>query len=197
MNATDRQRLQRKRQRTIRSFRLISWIKSIPATPLKLLPVLLFCPAAVFAWQLKSRYLTFNYPIPILNSVFQYVFSLLLGLLAFLLFIAMLFTLSTPRSAKHLEDALLKIGLIAHDGTPPVLIARTRIKHTNAYRLTFYSLGVSKGTWEQRKEEIEDVLNLRITEISYGGKRGNNRNLIRLTTSTGMWSTEVPYDDEL
>ena len=190
-------RLQRKRRRTITWLRLISWLKSIPAAPWKLLPVLLFCPTAVFAWQFKSRYLTFNYPIPILNSVLQYVLSLSLVLLALLLFIAMLFTLSTPRSAKHCEDAFLKIGLIAHDGTPPVLIARTRIKHTNAYHLTFYSLGVSKGTWEQRKDEIEDALNFRITEISYGGKRGNNRNLIRLTTSSGAWNNEVPYDDEL
>jgi len=197
MNTTDRQQLQRKRQRTITSLRLISWVKSIPTAPWKMIPVLIFSLAAILAWNLKCRYLIFSYTHPILKSVYQYVPSVLFFAVVIALFFAMILTLSMPRFAKRYEDALLKVGLTAHDGTTPVLVARTRIKHANAHYLTFYSLGVSKGTWEQRKSEIEDALNLRITEISYGGKSGQNRNLIRLATSSGTRNKGVLYDDEL
>ena len=198
MNTETRQQLQRKHNRAIMTHRLTHWFNAIPTSPWKLIPLLLFFLAAFSAWQLKSHFLpTVIYSNPIWDWLHPKVPAILCILLSFSLFSVMLVGLSTPLSAKHYEQTLLKIGFTAYDGSPPVLIARNPIKHTKAHQLVFYSLGISKIAWEQRKTEIEDALNLTIVDIAYGGKHSNNRNLISLTTLSGTTNTKDLYDDEL
>lgn len=197
MNTPDRQRLQRKRHRTVMLLRFKTWATSLPRKPWTILPLLIFFLVAGFAWKLKERYVILSHPITLLNRALQFIPSILFFSIAAFLLFALLITLSTPRSAKRYEDSLLMIGLTAHDGMAPALIARTHIKHTKAHQLIFSSLGIPRGTWDQRRSEIEDTLNIRILgDILYSNK---NRNLIALTAIRGVGNGKkvILYDDEL
>lgn len=195
MYSYDRQRLQQKRYQTILLLRLASWTKSAFSAPWKLIPVFLFFTAAAVSGYFIRRHISVYYTNPILKSVLQYLYIILFFTITAILFVVMLVTLSTPRSAKRCEDALLIIGLTAHDGMPPALIARTRIKRTNVYQFTFYSLGISKDAWMQRQNEIEDALNIHILgTILYGRK---SRNWIAFTATYGVddGKDRILYDE--
>ena len=196
MNDINRQRLQRKRQRIVMFLRLKNWIISMPRKPWLILPIIAFAFAVVLLWRIQERYLVIAYSNPILKYTFQYGLSVIFFAIAVVLLMALLMVLSRPWVAKHCEDALLMIGLTAHDGMPPALVGHTRLKRTKAYQYTFYSLGISSAVWKERKSEIEDALNVRIIgEILYG----NSRNIIVLTVVRGVGDrmAGVLYDDEL
>lgn len=194
INTEDRIRLVRKQNFAALRLRLCALITK----PWKFVLVFPFAILFVYAWNCHKSFTPYNNN-PILSSIYNYLGGALLVILFTLCLIALLYRLSIPLYTKKYEDSLLKVGLVAHDGTTPVLIARKKIAHTKAYKLTFFSQGVSKEIWEQRKIDIEDALNFTFIEpIEYGGKNRNNRNLIVLTVTSNFRINrkEVLIDDE-
>lgn len=187
------------RARKVNMLRLWYWLKSIPRKPWTLLPVLL--TAIAFIWIWNSRHMLIPQPENSLLSItFRYSIPVSIVLCFLLLFSGNLLLISSPFHARRYESALLQICLVSSMEMPPSLIARLPIKNTNAYRLVFYSLGISMSEWNTRKGDIEDALNLHYVESpQYGGRNGNNRNIIVLTVAPGVNKTnqEVLYDDSL
>lgn len=190
----------KRRKRKIATLRLVAWLKDLIRAPWSLAPFLPLCIVFAMLWKKRVGLLP-NSGNLLLSTVNYYCFSLLLPLIFVLLVAGLLSLFSTPRYAKRYEDALLQIGLVSYGGEPPALISRKRIKGTSSVtQLVFYSLGVSKETWERQKNEVEDALNLHLVDtIKYGGWKGANRNLIVLTAAPGSGGNrqEPLYDEEL
>ncbi len=179
--------------------RIRYWLKILPQMPWRVVPVLLYVLTFVWIWNTREEFLP-QFDNPTILSLCQYGVATAIILLFGSLFLVLLLVLSRPRRANQYESGLIQIDFAPHNGVPPTLIARLPIKYSQVYRLVFYSLGVSMKDWVARKEDIEDVLNLHYVEApQYGGKNGNNRNLIVLTVSPGVGTnnTAVLYDDEL
>lgn len=197
----DRRRLQRTRGRAILFLRLCAWVKGLVKALWGIAPILPLCVAFVLVWSNRDKLTPVDSgsSLPTILSYYTVVF--LIPAVFALLMAGLLLLLIAPRRTRRYEDALLRIGLTARDGSPPALISCVRIKHADVSVLAFYSLGVSRDTWEQRKSEIEDTLNVHFVDaIRYGGKRDTNRAIIVLTVAPGAGSTGragTLYDDEL
>lgn len=179
-------------------YRLYYGIKSIFLNPLKLLPLALLVAAFLMCWN--HRYLILPVCSAPLDTIYRYLISILIVLFFILFFFAAVSLCGTPLGAEKYRRAFSKIKFSAADGSVPVLISQTRLKHTRAKILTFYSFGIPKQKWEIRNEELQDALNMRFVEdIRYGGKYASNSHLITITAINGRGSnsTEVLYDDEL
>ena len=70
-------------------------------------------------------------------------------------------------------EAFISIGFMNSIGIPPILIKR--IKTTNTLTLIFDNVGIALINWENRKNEIESILNISIASISIGE---NNRQIV-------------------
>ncbi len=188
-----------KRIRKINVLRFYYFSKSIFKKPWRMIPILFLVLFFVWLWNCSQAFLS-QLDNEFLHTLFLYGLSVSTILLFFSLLIVLLLLISYPPRAKRYESALMQIDLAPTNGVPPALIAQMRIKNTKVTRLVFYSLGVSLKEWVTRQEEIEDSFNVHYVEApQYGGRKGNNRNLIVLTVAPGVSSSckEVLYDDEL
>lgn len=70
-------------------------------------------------------------------------------------------------------EAFISIGFMNSIGIPPILIKR--IKTTNTLTLIFDNVGIALINLENRKNEIESILNISIASISIGE---NNRQIV-------------------
>lgn len=135
---------------------------------------------------------------PVLATVYSYTTMAVIATLGAFLLVGVFYALSVPHSSRQYENALLSIDFTTHDGTTPALLSRKRIPRSEVSVLTFYSMGIGKELWERRKGEVEDALNVHCVQpIQYGGRKGNNRNLIVLTVGDGPENrrTEPLYDE--
>lgn len=199
MNLSYDNKMRSQRATKVNMLRIWYWLKALPQMPWRMVPVLLYVLTFVWVWNIREDFLP-QFNNPIIHSLCQYGIAAAIILLFGSLFLVLLLVLSRPRRANQYESALIQIGFAPHNGLPPTLIARLPIKYSQVYRLVFYSLGVSMREWGAHKEDIEDVLNLHYVESpQYGGKNGNNRNIIVLTVAPGVGSnnTAALYDDEL
>lgn len=192
---------QRRRNRTILWLRLCSGIKEVAARPWKGIPIALLCVAFVFSWNIRDTLsLPFRNSIPLLSAVYGYLIAVFIPLLFLLILAGLLFLLGTPFRAKVIEDSLRQIGLSNRYGHAPVPISRKRIKNTRVSIMEFYSLGIAMEHWEKQGAEVQDALNVHFVEaIKYGGRNGQNRNIIVITAAPGVGTCrEDPlYDDEI
>ena len=62
-------------------------------------------------------------------------------------------------------EAFISIGFMNSIGIPPILIKR--IKTTNTLTLIFDNVGIALINWENRKNEIESILNISIAYINW------------------------------
>lgn len=79
----------------------------------------------------------------------------------------------------------------------PVLKHKSKDKKSGVMKREFYS-PIPKKLWEERKEVIEDSMNITILTISYGGRKRNKGNLIYLESYEGRVPKDrgVIYDKE-
>lgn len=198
MNTYDN-KMRSQRTSKVNTLRILYWIQALPQKPGRIIPVLLYVLAFVWAWNMREVFLP-QVDNSVMLTLYQYGVAAAIILLFGSLFLVLLLVLTRPRRANQYESALIQIGFAPHNGLPPTLIARLPIKYSQVYRLVFYSLGVSMREWVTHKEDIEDALNLHYVEApQYGGRNGNNRNIIVLTVAPGVGSnnTAALYDDEL
>ena len=192
---------QRRRNRTILRLRLCSGVKAVITRPLKSIPVLLLCIAFILFWCNRNIFVhLFDSNIPLLSAVWSCIISALLPLFFLLLLIGLLYLLGTPFRAKAVENSLSQIGLVNRYGHAPALVSCGRVKGTNARIMAFSSFGVGLEKWENLGAEIQDALNIHLTEpLKYGGRKGRNRNIIVITAAPGapMRRKDTLYDDEL
>lgn len=192
---------QERRKVVVRS-RLWHGFKRLFQQPWTLAFPLLLAIAAVLAWHNVDKL-----PLPgggetILEMVilWQLVLRALVVVLTVLAFLLLLALLGTPRRAKKINNALSHAGLVDRYGLAPALLHAQPVKGTAVRKMTFYSKGISKASWEEREGNISDALNVHFVEPpAYGGKKGNNRNYITLTVAPGAGNQPTPalYDDEL
>ena len=123
---------------------------------------------------------------------------------AFASFTALILKYSDAFSSRKYYDAFISIGFINSIGITPILIKE--VKTTNTIIIVFDNVGISISEWENRKAEIESILNISIASITIGntnrqiiinagiGKfdykntlhwNSNNSNKIRTTRPTG------------
>lgn len=190
---------QQRRKRVILRLRLWAGIKAIAVAPLKALTVLLLGALFIFLWNVRSIFSRpFQSSPPLLVAIFDYAVALFIPLLFLLLLAGLLYLLGLPAKARAVEDALGEIGLTSRYGHAPALISSQRVKGTSASVLTFFSLGIGLERWQAGRSEIEDALNIHLLEaLAYGGRNGNNRNIIVLTAAPGTPKRreEALYDE--
>lgn len=199
MNPYYDRKTQSQRIRKINQLRLYYFLIGILKNPWKMIPIVFFVFFFVWIWNCSQAFLS-QLDNVFLHTLFMYGLPVSTILLFFSLFVVLLLLISYPPHARRYESALMQIDLAPTNGAPPALIAQMRIKNTKVTRLVFYSLGVSLKEWVTRQEEIEDAFNVHYVDApQYGGRKGNNRNLIVLTVAPGVISSckEVLYDDEL
>lgn len=199
MNLYYDSKMRSQRTRKINSLRFFYWLKSIPKKPWRILPILFLTLIFTLLWNHRQAFLP-ELDSPFVSTLLLYGVSVSIILLFLSLLLILFLLISYPLRARRYESIFLQINLTPTKGAPPALVAQMPIKNTKATRLVFYSLGVSMKDWIARQEEIEDALNVHYVEApKYGGRKGNNRNLIILTIAPGVRniSRELLYDDEL
>lgn len=100
------------------------------------------------------------------SNVLRYVLYAIMLIIAIsgVLFIIML--IGTPLRARLINKKLTQVGFIDNLGNSPILLSWHRDK--NSVSILFYSQFISLLDYENRKEDIETVLNLKIISISRG-----------------------------
>ena len=189
---------QRRRNRSILQLRLWSGIKEVIAKPWKGILILLLCATFIFLWNVRDTLVPFHSDIPLLITVWGYIIAVLIPLLFLLFLVGLLLLLGTPFRAKAVESSLLQIGLANRYGYGPALISCKRIKGTDVSIFTFFSLGVGIETWKTHRSEIQDAINIHFVEpIKYGGRNGQNRNMIVIAAAPGAEThrKDVLYDE--
>ncbi|WP_312939592.1 hypothetical protein [Oscillibacter sp.] len=196
---TDRELLQKQRQSKVLRLRWLDWVKTLASRPWMMVPFFVLCGAFALVWGLRKKFILILNCNALLARVYYYGLSLLLISVFVLFLVTLMVILSTPRNAKKVSAALFQIGLVSYAGTPPELISHIRIRHSDVHQWTFFSLGLSKSTWEKRREDVEDALNFCVVDIRYGGRGERNRNLIVLRAVPGIGGSrrEVLYDEEI
>lgn len=101
------------------------------------------------------------------NDAFAFLFAKL-GLLVFSFasFTALILKYSDAFSSRKYYDAFISIGFINSIGVTPILIKE--VKTTNTIIIVFDNVGISISEWENRKAEIESILNISIASIKIG-----------------------------
>lgn len=199
MNLAYNSKMCSQRATKVNMLRIGYWLKTLPQMPGRIIPVLLHLFAFMWLWNIRDAF-SLQCNDAFLYTLCQHGIGASIILLFMLFLLLLLLVFSCPRHAKQFESRLIQIDVANHYRMPPSLIARLPIKNTKAYRLVFYSLGISMNEWIARRDDIEDALNLHYVESpQYGGRNGNNRNIIVLTVAPGVNKTnqEVLYDDSL
>lgn len=116
------------------------------------------------------------------NDAFAFLFAKL-GLLvfSFFAFTALFLKYSDAFKSRKYYDAFISIGFINSIGITPILIKE--VKTSNAMTLVFDNVGISLSEWENRKAEIESILNISIASIKIGD---TNRQII-INAGTGKF----------
>ena len=108
------------------------------------------------------------------NDAFAFLFAKL-GLLAFsfAVFIVLILQHSDAFKSRKYYDAFISIGFINSIGVTPILIKE--VKTANTITIVFDNVGISLAEWDNRKSEIESILNISIASITIGD---TNRQII-------------------
>lgn len=108
------------------------------------------------------------------NDAFAFLFAKL-GLLvfSFFAFTALFSKYSDAFKSRKYYDAFISIGFINSIGITPILIKQ--VKTANTMTIVFDNVGISLCEWENRKAEIESILNISIASIKIGD---TNRQII-------------------
>lgn len=180
---------------------LTNGVRELIKRPWKIAPLLALVAMFALAWHNRGK-VALTTTFPLISAVWMYVVASFIVLFFLIGFVSLLVAIGTPRQAKWIEAELAHIGVVDRYDFSPVLISLQRSKETRqVYTLTFFSRGISKETWEGKRQEVEDVLNVRwIEDARYGGKHDDNRNYIVLTVASGAGTAgrgETLYDDEL
>lgn len=168
--------------------------------PWKLAPLFALAALCLLAWSNRGR-VALTSPIPLFSTLWAYAIDALIVLLSVIALLATLVALGTPYQSKQIEESLALGRVVDRHGFPPILLSRRCDKNDKItiITLTFYSHGISKELWEERKQKIEEVLNMHWTEdVKYGGRLNNNGKYIILTVANGteiVERGETLYED--
>ena len=193
--------VEQERRRFILRRRIWEGVVEMRRCPWKISFLLLLLAFIWFVWEQREAILQPFIKDGDLLELCILIFSILIIEIAVLLLLALLQGMGTPRHARQIETQLVHVGLVDRYGLGAVLISRKTEKPYKITTMTFYSQGIPKEQWENRRRAVEDVLNVHYVEdVRYGGKHQNNGNYIVLTVARGASATkrEAPlYDDEL
>ncbi len=114
---------------------------------------------------------------PLLDALYR---SSWLVLLCFLCGIICFMVTSNFGKNKKIQENCVKIGLTNKIGETPIFLHVE--KQNDVKRMEFYSDGIPLTVWEEKKDAIENILNMTITDISFGSARKE----IRLTGCNGL-----------
>ena len=191
------QRLKERRRRAVLFYRLQHGLIGFVHSPRKIVPLLIVAAAFGYLLHIRDGFIPDGLS-PVLATVYSYTAMAVIVTLGAFLLVGVFYALSIPHCSRQYENALLSIDFTTHDGATPALLSRKRISGSKVSVLTFYSMGIGKELWERRKGEVEDALNVHCVQgIQYGGRKGDNRNLIVLTVGDGPGNrrTEPLYDE--
>lgn len=133
------------------------------------------------------------------NDAFAFLFAKL-GLLVFSFasFTALILKYSDAFISRKYYDAFISIGFINSIGVTPILIKE--VKTANTITIVFDNVGISLTEWENRKSEIESILNISIASITIGD---TNRQIIIKAgigkfdyTNTLYWNTKNNHKND-
>ncbi len=158
--------------------------------------IFLFSKLGKYKWVLFS----FNVVPSQLLTIYQNTISFATILIPIVFFFGYLKFLGDV-SARQ-DEANITVAFTAKDlrNGYPILTTRYKVKGADITIREFYS-PIPLKIWKDRKEELADQMNVHFVEpaITYGGKRNNNGNRIRLYTAPGKNQIDRGklYDDEL
>lgn len=145
--------------------RFTQGIKSILIHKRNMLCIIIYLSIMLIIWfMLKERVPVFNYLS--LPKLYLNAFNLIMILLSFFGVLQIIILLGTPRVSKKTEQGLLEIGFVDKNGNPPILLSVK--KERNVVVLEFYSPRIPFYKYEEFKEEIETVRNIKIISINVG-----------------------------
>lgn len=76
--------------------------------------------------------------------------------------------IGTPMESKNTAENLCRINFTNYIGEPPMLISKEYDKTKNVMKLVFLSNGIPISDWYTKRDKIEAVLNIYMTDISVG-----------------------------
>lgn len=108
--------------------------------------------------------------------------------LALLLFF---FLLGAPLGAKRMNDNLKRAGLVNHIGEAPLLLSKKSLPSNNRVKVyEFYTMGISRDIWEDKINELESALNLKIGHF----EEGSNSRIIKMNAVDGNYTLPKKID---
>ena len=195
LNTRVRQLTIQQRNRAIMRRRLTSGLQFLCHRPWMItLPLLLVVFIIFICCNLDNIPFPVSNSIPELLQLWKTVVALLAVTFDAFLLWGLLVVLGTPHKARNVDNSLEHIGLVDRYGIGPALVSSQKVTG-RVVQMTFYSKGIGKEEWLQRKEDISDVLSCHFVEpIAYG----ENSNYIVLTVAPGVGNRrDTPLYDEL
>ena len=108
------------------------------------------------------------------NDAFAFLFAKLgLFVFSFVASAVLILKYSDAFKSRKYYDAFISIGFVNSIGITPILIKQ--VKTANTMTIVFDNVGISLCEWENRKAEIESILNISIALIKIGD---TNRQII-------------------
>ncbi len=179
MNNNEKESIKQKTARKHTLTRLFNGIKSLFHSPLKLIILTAYFLGVFVFWMNRRSILNYSSVeslIPDIDDLYKIIIpiAVILGL------IIIIEIYGTPKGANKVSENLKRIGLINHADEPPILIQKHKSRELkNCTVMEFETYGLPLDIWENKRREIESVLNINIVKI----REGKNKRRILLSAA--------------
>jgi hypothetical protein len=172
------EKLERKRNFTTTLFRLFAGFRMLIISPLYNIGVLAIVTLLFIVWDYKDELsiISDSFP-PLVHTVFDYIISVSIIILAVMIFIVYVLIIGKPRGkrgAKAYENAFFSLELL-NSRTIIVLLWRKRKPMTRVFQYVLYSWGVTVEEFRSNKKGIENALDITIHEIEHTNEKSQNK----------------------
>ena len=152
--------------------------------------LILYCVSNMIIWLLRFEIWSPRY---IDDNIEKTGISVKLGIGIVLLTAIILFFIGKPKGAKRTNDNLHRMGLVNHAGEAPLLLSCKTNQDITV--MEFESFGIALSNWQDKKENIQSALNIRIDMIEEGSN--SRRVLIFCVSGNRQLPTMIVWDNRL
>lgn len=129
---------------------------------------------------------------PLYSPLFVCIFMVFMIEIAILGIAAIITLIGTPKNFRAIENAFIYMDICDKKRKPPVLVSYKKVG--KCYEYVFYSNKIALRKFEDKTQEIENILNIKIMNISYGK---DMQHIVIKALNRFKNATEIlPWNDE-
>lgn len=164
----EKERLKNKTNFRTNLLYFLNGIKQLYRDPWKNILLVLYLGFSYLVWRKQEVLYSFvsnSFIFPLFKITLNITISIFLGLTLILI----VMSLGKPIISRKVHDNFLRIGFINHAGETPILISKYKSKNQPIVTtLEVSNNGIPLAEFENKKNELESILNAHILKVSYG-----------------------------